>query len=377
MVIGIDASRGNAAHRTGTEWYSYHLIRALVALDRVDTFRLYAKEALREGLAGLGQHVSERVLAWPPRRLWTHLRFSAEMARAKPDVLFVPAHTIPLIHPRATVTTCHDVGFEYSPQLYSPLELAYHRFSMRFAVRSARAIIAVSAFTRDELVRHYPQARDKVTVIYHGYDSNAFPGAGNEDDVRAVIARKGITAPYLLYVGRLEEKKNTPGLVAAYAIARARYGMKHQLVLVGTPGYHFDKVASLIRRNGLSPHVVLTRYVDGHELAHLYRGASLFVFPSFYEGFGMPLVEAMACGTPIAAARAASIPEIAGEGAAYFNPADPADIAAVCNRVLSDRQLSVHLRVRGRDRVQQFSWDRAAKETLTVITAAAEPLASR
>ncbi|KPJ85095.1 hypothetical protein AMJ57_04320, partial [Parcubacteria bacterium SG8_24] len=174
LTIGIDASRANARQRTGTEWYAYHVIRELRDIIP-DTYRviLYSKEALRDGLEDLPSHWESRVLAWPPRKLWTQLRLSWEMYRRPPDMLFVPAHALPVILPRKAVTTLHDVAFMAYPQAYRPLERIYHRFAARFAVRRAR-ILTVSEFSRREIVRYFRADEAGIRVTPLGIDTDTY-----------------------------------------------------------------------------------------------------------------------------------------------------------------------------------------------------------
>lgn len=169
MKIGIDASRANLSERTGTEWYSYYLIQHLKKVIPSDTeVILYSKSPLVGDLGILPPHWRSVVLSWPPKFLWTQFRLSWEMVRNPVDLLFVPAHTIPIFHPQKTITTCHDIGFIRMPHLYSLKERMYHRLTMWFAVFFAKSIIAPSEFVKQEILHAYPVPSEKIHVIYHG-----------------------------------------------------------------------------------------------------------------------------------------------------------------------------------------------------------------
>jgi glycosyltransferase involved in cell wall biosynthesis len=396
MTIGIDASRANKIQKTGTEWYSYYLIQELKKLDKKSHYFLYSKEALHGDLGQLPENWESKVLSWPPKFLWTQFRLSFEMLRQPPDLLFVPAHTIPLIHPKKTVTTCHDIGFERYPELYSPLELRYHRFGMRLAVRKAAKIIVPSEFTKKEMVEVYNADPKKFEVIYHGYNQEVYKvteknlpapfdkGAvtvGHGGEVAVAPLSKGvaegrgireITEPFILYIGRLEKKKNTAGLVEAYARILNELKTNNELqnlklVLVGGPGYGFEEVQEKIKKYNLEDRVIMPGWLSGEELARLLKLAELFVFPSFYEGFGLPILEAMACGCSVVASHLASIPEVGGDAIEYFDPHNIEDMSDKIAKVLINKNLQEELRKRGFERVKNFSWEKCARETLNVL----------
>jgi len=368
MTIGIDASRANKTYKTGTEWYSYHLIQELKKIaDPKDQFVLYSREKLRGDLGELPRNWQSRVLGWPPKKLWTQARLSWEMWRRPPEALFVPAHTLPLVHPKKVVTTCHDVAFLRLPQVYNWAALKYQEFAIKSAVRHAAKIIAVSEFTKQELMEFFRISPDRIAVVHNGYDSDRYKLTG-EEEIAGVLAKYNLSRPYLLYAGRLEVKKNTPGLIQAFNILKksSKFLVQNsplKLVLVGQPGVGFEKVTKAIVENNLSDEVVMPGWIGKQDLPALMAGASAFVFPSFYEGFGIPVLEAMACGTPVVASGIPALREVAGEAAYLVDPYSPENIAEGISRVLTDDHLREDLKIRGLDRARGFSWARCAKET--------------
>lgn len=365
--IGIDASRANTARPTGTEWYSFHLLRALSRHARGDELYLYAKESLIPGLTNLGPHVHERILSWPPQRLWTHTRLAWEMLRSPPDLLFVPAHTIPIVHPARTVTTVHDIGFDRFPELYTRSERAYHQWSMRYAVRHAKHIITPSAFTRQELLDAYSVDPERVTVIHHGFDPHQFRMINDTPKLEAAIRKYRLTKPYILYVGRLERKKNIFGLVQAFAQLRARYRGSLSLVLAGSEGFQFERVREYIAAHHLEGTIRRTGYIPADDLPLLLNQAALFAFPSLYEGFGLPILEAQACGTPVVTSSVTSMPEVAGAGAVLVDPHSPEAIADGILRVLENPGLAASLKGAGLRNLHRFTWEICADQTLTLL----------
>lgn len=275
-------------------------------------------------------------------------------------------------YPKKVLTTCHDVGFLRLPELYSKIELAYHRFALRTTCRHAQKIIAVSEFTKKELMELTGISPERVAVVYNGYDRNRYKVIEGQTAVERVLKKYNLSKPYILYIGRLEFKKNTPGLVQAFGILKKSsqfraLSSKLKLVLAGQPGFGFEKVTEAIVENDLHDEVILPGWVDEEDLPLLINGADLFIFPSFYEGFGIPVLEAMACGTPVVASDIESIRETANEAVYFVDPWKPENIAAGIARVLSDESLREELKIRGLAQVEKFSWEKCAKETLAVI----------
>jgi glycosyltransferase involved in cell wall biosynthesis len=363
MVIGIDASRANLTQRTGTEWYSYHVIQGLKKLIPPEhQVVLYSKEPLQGELAVLPAQWSSHVLRWPPKLLWTQLRLSWEMLRHRPDVLYISAHTTPVIAPRRTVSVIHDVGFMRQHSLYSGFaERNYHRFALWLATKKSQRIITVSQFSQGEIHAVTGIPLKEIRVIPNGLNQRALPA-----DVSVVLRQYHIQQPYLLYVGRLEEKKNILRLIEAFALLRSQNGFTGQLVLAGGKGFGYDRILQRIVDLGIRDAVVETGWTSETDIAALMQQARVFVFPSLYEGFGIPVLEAMHLGTPVACSAIPALREVAGDAARLFDPHIPEQIATTIHHLLTSEAQSDY-RQRGRERAAQFSWARTAKETWNVL----------
>ncbi len=372
MLIGIDASRAVTRERTGTENYSLNLIRYLLALESGHRYRLYFNQSPTAELFPTTADLELRVMPFP--RLWTHLRLSWEMARQPPDVLFVPAHVLPLVRPRSSVVTVHDLGYLYYPRAHPLLDRLYLDLSTRYNARAASRVIADSQATKDDLVRHYGIEPDKITVVYPGRDETLQP-MEDEATIEKVKARYGIRGDYILYVGTLQPRKNLGRLLEAYAIVRkqAKKGETPCLVMAGRKGWLYDQIFQQVERLGLETEVILPGYVPQDDLPALLSGARLFVFPSLYEGFGLPVLEAMACGTPVLCSNVSSLPEVAGDAALLVDPLDVRSIAEAMNHLLQEEGLRTQLVERGFRQARQFSWDRCARETLAVLDDTLQP----
>jgi glycosyltransferase involved in cell wall biosynthesis len=366
MKIAIDASPAGKERRTGTELYTLFLVQALARLDTTNEYTLLLNDRVPDEFEDLPDNFALRLL--PQRRLWAQTRLPRELRREQPDVFFAPANVIPFLHLPTCVTTIHDVAFHYFPESYSLLTRWYLELTTRFALRTALRVIAVSQATKDDLVRIYHADPERVEVIYSGVPAGKQERSPQEQVART-LQRHGITAPYLLFVGRLETKKNVARIVEAFFRLKEG-GLPHQLVLGGSPGVGFAEVKRLVEGSPFGKDVILTGYV-GEEKADLYSGADVFVFPSLYEGFGFPILEAAGYGTPIVTSRSSSLAEVAGDAALLVDPLDVENIADAIQRLIRDGELRSRKVQWGYERAGEFRWQRTASRVLEVLEQAA------
>lgn len=367
MLIGIDASRAVRARRTGTERYSLELIRHLLALNGRHHWRLYCPSPPESGLFVEDERMDWRVLRMP--RLWTHLGLSWEMAIRPPDVLFVPAHVLPLWRPARSVVTVHDLGYRRYPEAHLWRQRLYLEWSTWWNVRVAARILVDSQATRDDLIAAYGIDPGRIAVVYPGRDESF---ARVDDPMRqaTVRARYGIGPHYVLYVGTLQPRKNLIRLIQAFAHLCARpqdIPSDLELVLAGQPGWLSDAILAEPRRLGIERRVRFPGFVDDADLPVLISGALVYAYPSLHEGFGFPVLEAQACGVPVLTSTVSSLPEVAGDAAWLVEPTDVGAIANGLYRLLTDEELRARLIVCGYRNLQRFSWARAARQVLNVL----------
>ena len=371
-MIGVDASRALTRQKTGTEHYSASLLDALSRLSEAQQriFVLYVNSSseveAREKL-GFDIPASWQIRAIPFPRLWTHARLSAEMATRRPDVLFVPSHVVPIIHPRRTVVTIHDLGYLYYPQAHTRGSHFYLHVSTMFSVRAARRVIAISEATKRDLIEKYKVPVHKIKVIYHGRDP-LFQPISDQAKIKDVITRYGISQPYCTHVGTLQPRKNLELLVEVWDILRQTMQTPPQLLLAGRRGWLYDSLLELIRARELGDLIKLADYVEREDLPALYSGAVAMTFPSLYEGFGLPPLEAMSCGTLVIASNSSSLPEVVGDTGILLDPHNPVAWADALRRVIADPQLRAEMSHKGLERAALFTWERCARETLAVLT---------
>jgi len=361
FLIGIDASRSVSAQPTGTELYSRCLIEAL--LDRAPDrflFRLYFNQAPQSTISD--QQSTVKVIPFP--RLWTHLRLSVEMMLHHPDLLFVPAHVLPIIHPRRSVVTVHDLGYVYFPEAHPPRQRWYLDRSTRWHTRTAAHLLADSAATKRDLIEKYHADADKITVAYPGLDPSV-KRVSNPNEIARVRAKYHINGDYLLYLGTIQPRKNLQRLIAAFLQLPIS---NFRLLLAGKPGWYSDQLLQHANER-----VKFIGYVDVADKNALLSGATTFVFPSLYEGFGFPVLEAMARGVPVLCSNTSSLPEVAGEAAVLVNPLDTDDIARGLRDITADEDLRRTLIERGYQQAQKFMWHACADVVLNIFEKVLKP----
>ncbi len=366
MIIGIDASRANKPVKTGTEWYSWHVIQELKKIIPADvTVRLYTREGLRDGLDVLPPNWEERVLNWPPKYLWTIVRLSIEMMQHPPDVLFVPAHGLPLIAPKKSIAAIHDIGYERFPELYKPWQPIYHRYFLRRELKECSTIITISEFTKKEIEDVCGPVRVPIAITPLAYDTEKFFSPLPQKDSSRVRVAYDLTRPYFFFIGRLEKKKNIFGLLDAFA-QFAKTNSSHDLVLVGPWGFGKEAVERRIQAS-LANRIHKLSWVPADDIPALMAGATALVFPTFYEGFGIPIVEAMAVGTPVITSKGGAHEEVAGGAALLVDPYNTEEIAHSLTELASNPTRVNELRARGLARAKAFSWASTAEKTWQIL----------
>ena len=369
MRIGIDGSRAFLKQRTGIEEYSYQVIKNLRnELGNHEVFLYTRRNQIVD--FSVPENWQIRKIGW--LRFWTQIGLSWEMFRRPVDVLFVPAHTVPLIHPKKTVVTIHGLEYEMMPKAYSWWERFYMRASIRNSCRWAEKVISVSENTKKDLMRLYQVPEEKIQVIYEGYDlekskiqisnfkSHAYRQAGNLNDQ--------ITKPYLLFIGRLEERKNIVGIIKAFEILKEHYGIGHKLILAGKFGYGADDIRAELGKINSFRDILLPGFVSDEEKWELLRGAEVFLFPTFYEGFGIPILEAQSVGVPVVASDNSSSSEIAARSAILVDPQNAEQIADAAYGLISDKTKRDDIIERGYENVARFSWEKCTHEIAGILT---------
>lgn len=372
MKIGIDASRAFVDQPTGTENYSLNLLTALSKIDKKNYYRVYTKDTISEIQETKNLPDNFKFVPIKLPRFWTQVGLAAETWINPVDVLFIPAHTLPILRrPNLkTVVTIHDLGAEFLPGAHTIPDKLYLTWSTKYALRNATAIIAVSEATKKDLVEKYHCDPAKIFVVAEGVDVDKFRIENSELRIKKILGKYKITKPYLLFVGTLQPRKNLVRLIEAFSriVDNSTFRIQNlQLVIVGKKGWLFDEILAAPEKFKVGQKVKFLDYVEDFDLPTIYSGAQIFVLPSLIEGFGLPILEAMAAGVPVVCSETSSLPEVGGDAALYFNPENTQEIEKAILKVFNDQKLRQDLINKGYEQVEKFSWEKCAKETLTIF----------
>jgi len=362
MIIGIEAMHANKPNRTGVEWYSYFVIQELKKIIPQEVrVILYTKKALVGDLGILPTNWEQKILHWPLKKLWSQTRLACELWRHPPDVFFAPAQLVPWYSPKNTATTIHDSAFMADKKSYWWASRWYLQFMNKLIIKKSKKIILTAKFNLEELKKYYGvEVEKKCAVIPLAYDNNLFQKISNIQ--YSILDKYKIKQPYIISVSRLEEKKNTARLVQAFNLVKKDFP-KLKLLLVGTPGVGFENIQQAIVDSPFKSDIILPGYIENSDLPKILSFAEVFVFPSLYEGFGIPVLEAMACGVPVVAANNTALPEVGGKAAVYVDPLKIEEIVGGILKILTDTNFRNSQINSGLEQVKQFSWSKTAQLT--------------
>lgn len=381
MRIALDYTPA-ISQGAGIARYTRDLAQALVRIDPVDQYLLFSTESPDPTRSFPdGPNLSQRVIPLGHRNmtlLWQRLRVPVpvELFIGRADVVHGTDFILPPVAAARRVVTVHDLAYLTHPHCALPSLVAYLTAVVPRAVRAADRVIAVSERTADDLVEHLKVPREKIRVIHLGI-SPTFNAERDDEATARVRQRYRLTEPFVLAVGTIEPRKDYETLIKAFAAARREPDGPQTLVIAGRPGWLYEGVYATAERLRLGEAVKFLDYVPDADLPALYAAASALVMPSIYEGFGIPVIESMACGTPVVCSTGGSLPEIAGDAALLVAPGDEEALSKALARIMRDDDLRATLRSRGLRRAQHFTWDRAAAEHVEVYHEAARDAVGR
>jgi glycosyltransferase involved in cell wall biosynthesis len=372
LRIAIDAhSVGNKLG--GNESYATNLIEALAEIDNVNQYKIFVttREA-RDRFSDRWPNFQVRATLPHTPFIRIPLTLSAELRRNRVDVLHVQ-FTAPPFSPCPVVVSIHDLSFEHLPQTFKRRSRMQLRMTVRRSARNAAQIIALSEHARMDLINTYHLIPEKVNVVPLAAPA-AFAPVRDDNELQRVRQTYGIDGDYILSVGSIQPRKNLRRLIEAYSVLRhAQPECKlPQLVLVGKNAWLYDETLRALKYTDVGASILLTGYVPESDLPALYSGALCFIYPSYYEGFGLPPLEAMKCGAPVIVGNRTSLPEVVGDAALMIDPFDVNAIAGAIQKMITDSEFRSELRVKGLERAKEFDWKETARQTLAVYRKAFE-----
>lgn len=366
MIIGIDASHANKANRTGVEEYCFQIIQEFKKIVPSDVkVVLYSSTALLSELAVLPSNWEVKILSWPLKKMWSQFRLAYELWKNPPDAYFSPGQLLPFFAPKNSVVTVHDSAFEAFPSAYRFFGRHYLKLMNRLILKKAKLILTSTEFNKEEMLKYYKkyfplidELKNKISVVPLAYDDNKY-------NLEAPVLENKY-GRYILSIGRLEEKKNTKRIVEAFNILKKQH-QDLKLALVGSPGAGYKAVEKEIEQSEYKKDIICPGFVSPDQLVSMLKQAQAFVFPSLYEGFGIPVLEAMAVGVPVVAGDIPALKEVGESAVAYANPIESLDLATKINDLISNSQMCEQKIILGLDLVKKYRWSKTAEKTWNLL----------
>lgn len=374
MRIGIDCrtildpERGEAA---GVGHYTYHLVDSLLKIDQKNQYILFFDRGV--GDAGYFKRKNSQIKFFPYSDykkflplLYSHWLTAAFLAKQNLDVFHSPASTIPLAYSYNTVITIHDLAIYENPKWF-PKQIFATRISVPQSLKRAKKIIAVSRHTASDLEKFLKVPKDKISVVYNGVEARRDLDEVDPSAREQIRKKFNIPQDFILFIGTLQPRKNIEGLIFAFnRLLKTEHLKNIHLVIAGQKGWGYRPIFKMVKDLALTKKVIFTDYVSPEDKIRLLNAASVFVFPSFYEGFGLSILEAMSQGTPVVTSKTASMPEVAGKAGYLVNPKRVEDLASAIKEVLTNKDLRKKMIRLGYEQAKKFSWSKCAGETIEV-----------
>ncbi len=364
MKIAIDINELASPFPSGVKVYTEEIIRMLLKIDQSNEYFLYAQKEFQSP----NGNWNSKVLKWP-FPFWTYTRLAWEIRKQKPDILFMPIQSVPFLafNPKKIkiVATVHDLAFLKFPEHFTFKDKLLLNWHTKRAVKMADKIIVPSRATKNDLIDLYKVKSEKIKVIYHGY-KKVYSVTSKGTKFCALT----ISAPYIFFVGTIQPRKNIVNLVKAFEIFKSRHfssAKNYKLIIAGGKGWLWRETFKKIKESSVRQDIILTGAVSSQELANLYSRAKVFILPSLYEGFGLPILEAFSYGVPVIASNNSSLSEIVGEAGLLINSENSDAIAEAIKKAIENNDLRDDLIKKGKRRLFDFSWEKSAEEHLKVF----------
>lgn len=359
MRVGIDGR--SISIRTGIGQYTYHLMLYIPKVDKQNEYVYFLKDEEYQLNTEMPSNVDMKIIKMPTNILWEQIRLPLELKLEEVDLIHNPMFTTPFVRGCKSIITVHDLLFLAFPGDFTVRDRLYFQILMRFAAKSADRIITVSEHSKQDIIHLLKISEDKVNVVYLGKSARFHP----IDDCKQIWNVKHeyrIPSNFILYVGELRPRKNLSQLIKAFYKLKKAKNIRHKLVISGPEGSTYFDLLRLVRDLHLEKEVLFAGFIPLEKLPALYSAADLFVYPSLYEGFGLPPLEAMACGIPVITSNVSSLPEVVGDAAIMIDPHNVDDLEKAMYEVLTNESLRCDMVRKGLARAKMFSWEKQLKK---------------
>lgn len=373
MNIGLDGNEANVKNRVGSGVYAYQLLLEF-SKNTKHKFIVYLKEKLLADMPSETDDFKYKVFG--PKKMWTQFALPLKLTFGiKPNVFFSMGHYGPRFSGVPYVVTIHDLSYLYFPELFNKNDLYQLTNWSKYSINNSKHIIAVSNKTKEDILKNYKVSSSKVSVTHEGYDENRFKPQSKQA-VEKIKTKYKIVGDYVIFVGTLQPRKNIERLIEAFSQVIGASGSQVignkipdnlKLVVVGKKGWLYEPIFQKVKDLKLQDKIIFTDFVPDNDLPYLISGAKLYVLPSLWEGFGIPVIEAQACGVPTIVSNVSSLPEIVGDSAILIDTESPKSIASAIEKILSNEKTRADLIRKGFENIKRFSWQKCAQETLKVL----------
>lgn len=368
MKIWIDGLEANVPQRLGSSQVAFELLKNLEIIDKKNSYTILLPSPPMADLPR--PRVGWKYKILKPRRLWTRiaLPFALYTTKEKPDVFFSPTHYIPRFSPVKRVATVFDLSYLHFPHLFNKKDLWQLTNWTKFSINNASQIVTISNFTKSDIIKNYHINKDKITVAYPGYDSTAFKPLKDTQKIENYKRKYKISGEYIIYVGTVQPRKNLIKLIESVAkIKDLKLVIVGKISGVGRQAWMFDEILKKPKELGIEDRIIFTDFIPTQDMASLMKGSLAFVLPSLWEGFGIPVVDAMAAGVPVIVSNVSSLPEIVGKAGLLVNPKSVDQIEQAIRTIAADKKLRLQKSKAGVIQASKFSWKKMAKSVLKVL----------
>lgn len=357
MVIGIDGNEANVQRRVGISEYSYQLLRYFQSYGSNINCKIFLKKSPLDSLPLQTDHFKYEVVK--PSRLWTQVGLPLRLFRKRDiDLFFTTTHYGPRMSPVPTVVSVMDLSYIHFPELFKKKDLYKLTNWTKYSTKKARKIITISNSSRNDIIKYYKIPEEKIEVVYPGIKQI------ESHSMNKMPSKYEIQGDFILYIGTLQPRKNLVRLIEAMSKIKDK---KISLVVIGKKGWQYEEILAAPEKFAVKDRIKFLDFVPDEDLPAFYQNAICYVLPSLYEGFGLPILEAMQYGCPVITSNVSSLPEAGGEAAMYFDPTSVDDIAHKIDKVVGDKGLREEMKKKGFVHIKKFSWKKSAEEVLSIL----------
>lgn len=368
MKIWIDGYEANVPQRLGSSQIGFELLHSFEKIDHENEYTILLPSAPLPDLPKERSGWNYKILK--PNKLWTRiaLPYALYSAKVKPDLIYSPTHYIPRFSPVKRIVTIFDLSYLHFPEMIPKADLWKMVNWGKFGIENAEHIITISNFSKKDIIKNYKINSDKITVAYPGYDKNIFKPIKDLKKTESIKEKYNISGKYVIYIGTIQPRKNLLRLIEAFKpIENLKLVIVGKTKGLGREGWMFDEILEKPAKLGIEDKVIFTGYVPSEELPYLLSSAETFILPSLWEGFGIPPVEAMACGTPVIVSKISSLPEVVGNAGLLVDPTSVTQIEQAIRTITTDKKLREKRIKLGLEQAKKYSWNKMAKTVLKVF----------